>query len=210
MLPYAPLHHLLFEAAAPDVLVMTSANRSNEPIAYRDEEALERLTGVADAFLIGERPIARRVEDSIVRSGSFGPVILRRSRGYAPGAVAAIPVTHPVLATGADLKNTITLVVNGQALVSQHIGDLEQYPALEAFRETIADLTSMYDVDFCDLMVAHDAHPEYRSSRYALETARRTLPRCPASPRTHRVGPGRARRVGEARPGRQLRRDRLR
>ncbi len=85
---------------------MTSANRSSEPIAYEDEEALDRLSGIADAFLIGQRPIARRVDDSVARAGVFGPVILRRSRGYAPGAVATIPTERPILAVGADLKNT--------------------------------------------------------------------------------------------------------
>ena len=104
MLPYAPLHHLLFAAGAPEVLVMTSANRSSEPIAYQDEEAAKRLAGIADAFLIGERPIARRVDDSIARVGTFGPVILRRSRGYAPSAVATLPIRKPILAVGADLK----------------------------------------------------------------------------------------------------------
>ena len=169
MLPYAPLHHLLFDAGAPEILVMTSANRSNEPIAFRDNDALDQLAGIADAFLIGERPIARRVEDSIARMGTFGPVILRRSRGYAPGAVATIPIGPPVLATGADLKNSITLVVNGQAMVSHYIGDLDQYQAFQAFRETIEDLVSMYAVRVPDLIVAHDAHPEYRSSIHALE-----------------------------------------
>ena len=136
MLPYTPLHHLLFAAGAPPSLVMTSANRSSEPIAYLDREAVQSLAGIADAFLIGERPIARRVDDSIARAGSFGPVILRRGRGYAPSAVATIPVEKPILATGADLKNTVTLVVSGQALVSQHIGDLDQYESFQAFRET--------------------------------------------------------------------------
>ena len=87
MLPYAPLHYLLFDAGAPEILVMTSANRSSEPIAYEDDDARHRLSGLADAFLIGERPIARRVDDSVARAGVFGPAILRRSRGYAPGAV---------------------------------------------------------------------------------------------------------------------------
>ncbi len=169
MLPYTPLHHLLFAAGAPEVLVMTSANRSSEPISYRDEEATERLAGIADAFLMGERPIARRVDDSIARAGCFGPVILRRARGYAPSAVTTIPIAKPILATGADLKNTVTLVVNGQAMVSQHIGDLDQYESLEAFRETIDDLTSMYEVPREDLIVAHDAHPQYLSSIHALE-----------------------------------------
>jgi hydrogenase maturation protein HypF len=169
MLPYTPLHHLLFAAGAPAVLVMTSANRSSEPISYRDADAIERLAGIADAFLIGERPIARRVDDSIARVGAFGPVILRRGRGYAPAAVATIPITMPILATGADLKNTVTLVVNGQALVSQHIGDLDQYESLQAFRETIDDFTSMYELPPQELIVARDAHPQYVSSRHAIE-----------------------------------------
>ncbi len=168
MLPYTPLHHLLFAAGAPAILVMTSANRSSEPIAYRDDEAVERLTGIADAFLTGERPIARRLDDSIARAGCFGPVILRRARGYAPDAVTSIPITKPILATGADLKNTVTLVVNGQALVSQYIGDLDQYESLQAFRETIDDLTSMYEVPRHELIVARDAHPQYLSSIHAL------------------------------------------
>ncbi len=168
MLPYTPLHHLLFAAGAPEELVMTSANRSSEPIAYDEQDAFERLADVADAFLAGERPIARRVDDSVTRVGAFGPVILRRSRGYAPGAVANLPVDRPLLALGADLKNSITLVVDGQAFVSQHIGDLDHYQAFQAFEETIRDLVSMYDVNWDDLLVAHDAHPQYRSTMYAL------------------------------------------
>src|ERR1043166_2415177 len=113
MLPYAPLHYLLFDAGAPALLVMTSGNRSSEPIAYRDDEAVARLSGIADSFLAGERPIARRVEDSVARCGPFGPAILRRSRGYAPGAVAVLPTKRPILALGADLKNTVTIVVDG-------------------------------------------------------------------------------------------------
>jgi hydrogenase maturation protein HypF len=169
MLPYTPLHHLLFAAGAPELLVMTSANRSSEPIAYRDAEATERLAGIADAFLVGERPIARCVDDSIVRAGPFGPVILRRARGYAPLAVTSIPCAKPILATGADLKNTVTLVVNGQAMMSQHIGDLDRYEALQSFRETIDDLTSMYGIPHRELIVAYDAHPDYVSSSHALE-----------------------------------------
>jgi hydrogenase maturation protein HypF len=168
VLPYAPLHHLLFAAGAPEVLVMTSANRSSEPIAYGDDDALTRLVGIADAFLIGQRPIARRVDDSVARAGTFGPVILRRSRGYAPGAVAAIPSHRPILAVGADLKNAITLVVDGQAFVSQYIGDLEHYDSLRAFRETIQDLISMYEVRPEELLVVHDSHPQYASTAHAL------------------------------------------
>ena len=169
MLPYTPLHHLLFAAGAPDVLVMTSANRSSEPIAYEDGDALERLAGIADAFLIGERPIARRIDDSIARAGVSGSMILRRARGYAPGAVATLPTKRPLLALGADLKNSITLVVDGQAFVSQHIGDLDHYQSFRAFEETVRDLIAMYDVRWEDLLIAHDSHPQYASTMYALE-----------------------------------------
>ncbi|HEY2290596.1 MAG TPA: carbamoyltransferase HypF [Thermoanaerobaculia bacterium] len=169
MLPYTPLHHLLFAAGAPELLVMTSANRSSEPIAYEDADALERLAGLADAFLVGERPIARRVDDSVVRAGCLGPAVLRRARGYAPGAVAHLPLPYPVLAVGADLKNTVTLVVGGEAFVSQHVGDLRHYEALRAFRETVQDLLAMYEVDADELVVVHDLHPQYASTAYALE-----------------------------------------
>jgi hydrogenase maturation protein HypF len=164
MLPYAPLHHLLFDAGAPDLLVMTSGNRSSEPIAYRDEEAAARLSGIADCFLTGDRPIARRVDDSVVRCGPFGPVILRRSRGYAPGAVTVLPSKRPILALGADLKNTITVVVEGQAFMSPHIGDLDDYESQQTFRQTIDDLMSMYGINPAEVLVAHDAHPEYVST----------------------------------------------
>ncbi len=150
---------------------MTSANRSSEPIAYEDQDAMDRLSGIADAFLIGERPIARRVDDSVARVGAFGPAILRRSRGYAPGAVASFPEqsTHrPILAVGPDLKNTVTLVVEGQAFVSQHIGDLDHYEAFRAFEETIRDLMTMYEIRWEDTLLVHDAHPEYRSTLHAL------------------------------------------
>ncbi len=189
MLPYTPLHHLLFAFGAPRILVMTSANRSSEPIAYDDQDAFDRLSGIADAFLVGERPIARRVDDSVARAGVLGPAILRRSRGYAPGAVASfpaqpsssrlsssmrlsssvrLPAEKPILALGADLKNTVTLVVEGQAFVSQHIGDLDHYEAFRAFEDTIRDLMTMYEIRWEDVLVVHDAHPEYRSTVHAL------------------------------------------
>jgi hydrogenase maturation protein HypF len=169
MLPYAPLHHLLFAYGAPSPLVMSSANRSSEPIAYQDEDARASLSGIADAFLVGERPIARRVDDSVARDGAFGPVILRRSRGYAPGAVCKLPITSPILAVGADLKNTVTLVIDGQAFVSQHIGDLDHFEAVQAFAQIIEDFLSMYEVDRDDLTVVHDLHPQYASTVRALE-----------------------------------------
>ena len=168
MLPYTPLHHLLFAAGAPDPLVMTSANRSSEPIAYDEEDAQRSLAAIADAFLIGERPIARRVDDSVARAGVFGPAILRRARGYSPGAVAQLPGGGPILAVGADLKNTVTLTVSGQAFVSQHIGDLDHYQAFRSFQETIRDLVSMYEVRREELLVVHDLHPQYASTTYAL------------------------------------------
>ena len=160
MLPYTPLHHLLFAAGAPDVLVMTSANRSNEPIAYEDDDAIERLAGIADSFLIGGRPIARRVDDSVVRVGAFGPVVLRRARGYAPGAVASIPGGRPILALGAELKNAVTLVVGGQAFVSQYVGDLDHYQSRRAFEETVADLISMYELPKSEIQYVKDSHPQ--------------------------------------------------
>ncbi|MGA2214520.1 MAG: carbamoyltransferase HypF [Bryobacteraceae bacterium] len=168
LLPYAPLHHLLFAAGAPEALVMTSANRSSEPIAYEDDDARRQLSGIADAFLTGERPIARRVDDSVARAGVFGPMILRRSRGYAPGAAARLPIERPLLAVGADLKNTVTLAVDGQAFVSQHIGDLDHYSSLQSFEQTIRDLVSMYEVPWDALLVVHDLHPQYASTVHAL------------------------------------------
>jgi hydrogenase maturation protein HypF len=169
MLPYAPVHHLLFAAGAPDILVMTSGNRSSEPIAYEDEDAIRMLSEIADGFLIGERPIARRVDDSVVRVGAFGPVVLRRSRGLAPRAVAVLPTERPILALGADLKNTLTLVVDGQAFVTHHIGDLQHHGCRLSFEQTIHDLLSMYKLKVSDVLVVHDAHPGYVSTSYAYE-----------------------------------------
>ena len=148
---------------------MTSANRSSEPIAYQDDDALQRLSGIADAFLIGQRPIARRVDDSVVRDGAFGsghPAARRAD--MLPGRWRLLPCERPILALGADLKNTITLVVDGQAFVSQHIGDLEHYEAFCAFQETISDLVAMYEVDWDEVLVAHDSHPQYVSALHAL------------------------------------------
>ncbi|HKT60001.1 MAG TPA: carbamoyltransferase HypF [Gemmatimonadales bacterium] len=175
MLAYSPLHHLLFAHGAPDALVLTSGNRSSEPIAYRDDDARERLSGIADGFLVGARPIARRVDDSVVRAGAAGQVVLRRGRGLAPGTVARLPLDGAVLALGADLKNTVTLVMDGEALMSQHIGDLDHYPAFQAFEETIRDLTAMYRVRWNELAVVRDLHPEYVSSRWAERVPARSV-----------------------------------
>ncbi len=167
MLPYAPLHHLLFDAGAPSPLVLTSANRSNEPIAYRDEDAIERLSGIADALLIGERPIVRRVDDSIATIRRGEPCLLRRSRGYAPGAVAKIPTDEPILALGADLKNSIALAVRGEVFLSQFIGDLDHDDTRRALHETVDDLLAMYDLRPEELTVVHDLHPQFYSTRLA-------------------------------------------
>ena len=167
MLPYAPLHELLFHAGAPHPLVLTSANRSSEPIAYKDADALERLAGIADAFLIGERPIARRVDDSVVAVRDQQTTIIRRARGFAPSVVAKLPTRRPILAVGADLKNSIALVVGGEVTCSQHIGDLGQLETNQAFQQTVSDLLEMYGVKHCDLIVAHDAHPDYFSTQFA-------------------------------------------
>jgi hydrogenase maturation protein HypF len=167
MLPYAPLHHALFDAGAPAALVMTSANRSSEPIAYVDEDALRELRGIADAFVVGERPIARRLDDSVVRIGPAGPTVLRRARGFAPGAAAAIPAQGPILAVGADLKNAPALVVGGTAFVAQHVGDLAHWSARTAFETAVRDLCAMYGVDLNAVTVAHDLHPEYASTGFA-------------------------------------------
>lgn len=168
MLPYTPVHYLLFHHGAPPLLVMTSGNRSSEPIAYRDEEALERLGELADAFLMGERPIARRVDDSVVALREGQPAMVRRSRGYAPAPVVRDPrLQGPILALGGGLKNAIALAWEGYVFVSQHIGDLEHLEAQEAFRETLHDLVRMYRVPLEQALVVHDLHPDYPSSRYA-------------------------------------------
>jgi hydrogenase maturation protein HypF len=168
MLPYTPVHHLLFDDGAPDLLVMTSANRSSEPIAYRDDEALDRLQGLADAFLIGERPIARRVDDGVAQVVAGEATVVRRARGMAPAPVVRdARFERPLLALGAELKSSVTLAVAGAAYVSQHLGDLSDLASFEAFQETVADLCAMYRVDPHEVLVAHDRHPAYPSSRYA-------------------------------------------
>ncbi|HET6879236.1 MAG TPA: carbamoyltransferase HypF [Pirellulales bacterium] len=169
MLPYASLHFLLFAYGAPELLVLTSANRSSEPIAYRDDDARQRLAGIADAYLIGERPIARRVDDSVVAVREGRPFLVRRARGYAPAAVCRLPAERPILALGADLKNTVTLVVAGQAFGSQHLGDLDEYETSLSFEETVGDLLSMYDVEPNELTVVHDLHLEFVSTRFAAK-----------------------------------------
>lgn len=169
MLPYTPLHVLLFELGAPNVIVLTSANRSNEPIAYTDNGALSSLSEIADAFLIGDRPIARRTDDSVVRTVGGSTIQLRRARGFAPAVVTTFPSKRPILAVGADLKNTVTLVVDGEAVMSPYIGDLEHYEVQVSHEQVIEDLTQMYELPLDEVLVVHDTHPGYISTQKALE-----------------------------------------
>ncbi|HLI60042.1 MAG TPA: carbamoyltransferase HypF [Solirubrobacteraceae bacterium] len=168
MLPYTPLHRLLVGDAG-ETLVMTSGNVSDEPIAYRDDDALGRLGEIADMFLLHDRPIETRTDDSVVRaiSGRSGPLLIRRSRGYVPEWVP-LPVAagRPLLAVGAELKNTFCVAKGSRAWVSHHIGDLENYETLESFTDGITHFERLFAVE--PEAVAHDLHPEYLSTKYAL------------------------------------------
>jgi hydrogenase maturation protein HypF len=163
MLPYTPLHHLLMHDVG-GTLVMTSGNRSDEPIAYDDADARERLAGIADAFLAHDRPIHRRCEDSVVRAAF--PV--RRSRGYVPGALP-LPVgtPRPLVAVGAELKSTFCVARGAEAFLSPHLGDLETELAHRAFVADLELYLRMLDVQ--PAFVAHDLHPEYLSTKWALD-----------------------------------------
>jgi hydrogenase maturation protein HypF len=172
MLPYSPLHHLLL-ADAGTTLVMTSANFSDEPICYRDEDALARLSALADLFVIHDRKIETRTDDSVIRVISAGAArraaFLRRSRSYAP---ASLPLpgagrARPLLACGAELKNTFCVAKGDRAWVSHHIGDLENYSTLRSFHDGIEHFQRLFAV--APEAVAHDLHPEYLSTKYALE-----------------------------------------
>lgn len=179
MLPYTPLHHLLLHAFAaakgkvgapdrPAVLVMTSGNRSDEPIAYRDDDARERLASIADGTLLHDRTIHMRCDDSVVRVAAGGPQIFRRARGYAPEPITlAIDCPVPLLACGGHLKNTFCLAKGHHAFVSPHIGDLENLETLTSFREGIAHLQRLYDI--APEAIAFDLHPGYLATTYALD-----------------------------------------
>jgi len=167
MLPYSPLHHLLLrELGRP--IVLTSGNTSDEPIAYDDKDALDRLAGIADGFLAHDRPIHMRTDDSVVRGFRGREMVIRRSRGYVPEPVRLrAPLARPVLGCGAELKNTFCLGKDFSAFVSHHIGDLENYETFRSFTEGIAHYRRLFDVT--PQVVAHDLHPEYLSTKYALE-----------------------------------------
>jgi hydrogenase maturation protein HypF len=168
MLPYTPLHHLLLaELGLP--VVATSGNLSDEPICIDEHEALQRLGGIADVFLVHNRPIVRHVDDSIVRVMMGRELVLRRSRGYAPLPIHVKALIPPLLAVGAHLKNTIALPVGHEVFVSQHIGDLETAQAHEAFRRVIGDFERLYEVH--PAAVVCDLHPEYLSTKFARQYA---------------------------------------
>jgi hydrogenase maturation protein HypF len=167
MLPYTPLHHLLL-AAVGRPLVLTSGNVSDEPIAYRDGDALDRLGGIADAFLTHDRAIHVRTDDSVARAFGGRPLLIRRSRGYVPEPVRVSGgFPRPVLACGAELKNTFCLAKDHHAFVSHHIGDLENAETLQSFTAGIEHFSRLFDIT--PQVVAHDLHPEYLSTKYALD-----------------------------------------
>ena len=164
MLPYTPLHALLLAAAARP-LVCTSGNRAEEPLCIDDDEALACLRDVAELFLVHDRPIARPVDDSVVRVGARGPVVLRRARGFAPLPLR-LPDTGPcVLALGGQLKSTVTVTTGDEAIVSQHLGDLDAPDAAALLERTADDLLRFFDAR--PALVACDLHPDYASTRLA-------------------------------------------
>ncbi len=166
MLPSSPLHHLLFNADS-DALVMTSGNFSEEPICFRNEEAFERLGGIADYFLMHNRDIYLRSDDSIVIHLTGKMRSIRRSRGYTPRSLAMNIDGPPLLATGGELKNTVCLLKNDQAFISQHLGDLKNPTAYIFFRQTIEHLKRFFETE--PELIVHDLHPGYLSTIWSRE-----------------------------------------
>jgi hydrogenase maturation protein HypF len=165
LLPYTPLHHLLL-ADAGRPLVMTSGNLSDEPIATTNAGALENLSGVADAFLLHDRDIASRCDDSVVREIAGSMTVLRRSRGWTPAAIeTSSEFASPVLACGGHLKNTFCIGLGKTAYLGPHIGDLETLDTLAAFESSVARLEEFLEVR--PAIVAHDMHPLYATTAYA-------------------------------------------
>lgn len=171
MLPYTPLHYLLLDRQFL-ALVMTSGNLSEEPIAFRDQEACDRLHHIADYYLSHNREIYTRTDDSISRVMADRPMLLRRSRGYVPRSIALPMAQGNVLAVGAGLKNTVCLTRRDRAFLSHHIGDLQNPEACRAFEQSIAHLQEL--LEWQPQLIAHDLHPDYHSSRYA--EAQRGIP----------------------------------
>jgi hydrogenase maturation protein HypF len=173
MLPYTPLHYLLMKELGFPV-VATSGNLANEPICTDEYEALQRLDSIADLFLVHNRPIARPVDDSIVRVMMGRELVLRRARGFAPLPIQCQASLPSLLAVGAHLKNTIAVSVDQHIFVSQHIGDLETVPAFEAFQKTITSFQQLYELH--PEAIACDAHPDYRSTHFAQQSGLPVIP----------------------------------
>ncbi|HET7011441.1 MAG TPA: carbamoyltransferase HypF [Anaerolineales bacterium] len=173
MLPYTPLHHLLLEREAnfPEALVMTSGNRTEEPIAIDNAEAMETLRGIADGWLVHDRRIHQRCDDSVTRVFRAGPYLLRRSRGLVPTAVDVPELTSQLLACGAELKNTFCLARDGAAFLGPHIGDLQNAETLAAFEQAVARFETLFQVR--PEHIACDMHPDYLATRYAIDRAQR-------------------------------------
>lgn len=167
MLPYTPLHHLLLREGGFSALIMTSGNRSDEPIAYDDADALLRLRDLADVFLVHNRRIHIRVDDSIVRVMAGRPLVLRRARGYVPRHLLLTHSGPEVLALGGELKNTLTFLRPAQAVLSQHLGDLATVESCTAQGEMIAHFQRVLELR--PTIVAHDLHPDYHTTRLAEE-----------------------------------------
>jgi hydrogenase maturation protein HypF len=171
MLPYTPLHLLLLEPEEgfPDALVMTSGNLSEEPVAFVDEEALSRLHPIADGFLMNDRPIQMRVDDSVYRIVANQPYPIRRARGYAPQSIHLPQEVLQTLAVGAELKNTFCVTRENYAFLSHHIGDLENYETLLSFEQGIEHFTRLFRIT--PEVVVADLHPDYLSTHYAQNYA---------------------------------------
>ncbi len=165
-LPYTPVHHLLFALGKFEALVMTSGNISEEPIAIQNNEAVTRLQGIADCFLVHDREILLRCDDSVIRYSSGRARRIRRSRGYVPAPVLLGREVPSILAVGGELKNTLCITRGDQAFLSQHVGDLENLEAFEFFRTTGAHLSEILEVE--PEILAYDLHPEYLSTKWAL------------------------------------------
>jgi hydrogenase maturation protein HypF len=173
MLAYTPLHLLLCEPQPgyPDLLVMTSGNLSEEPVVYQNEQARASLAGLADGFLMHDRPIEVRVDDSVVSAAAGKPYFVRRSRGYAPEPIRLGEAVPPVFAVGAELKNTFCLTRGRYAFVSHHIGDMQNYETYQAFETGSAHFQKLFGIQ--PEALACDLHPDYLSSRFAHEAAAR-------------------------------------
>jgi hydrogenase maturation protein HypF len=173
MLPYTPLHHLLLDDVAGIPLIMTSGNRSDEPIAFEDHDAFKHLNGIADLFLIHDRPIHVRCDDSVTRVVDASESLVRRSRGYAPQPIA-LPgdCPYPILAVGGQLKSTFALGNGRHAFLSHHLGDLDHYAAFRAFERDILLYEQLFGIE--PAQIVHDQHPDYASTAYARTVYART------------------------------------